>query len=331
MKKSGILFLSILIVLLTACNKQGESKTDDGREEVSGSEYVYPLTGESSKEPVDQRVIAVMVNNHTNARPQSGLSQADVVYEVLAEGQITRFLALFQSSLPETIGPVRSARPYYMDIAKGFDALYTYHGAAGFINQQVRESGIDYVDGAKYDNDGMLFKRTTDRKAPHNSYLLVNGIDPLIQSKGYQMEKNIEPLPFSEETDIKGKAAEKVTITYGKNEIVQYEFDSDRKQYLRFSDGEPSIDQETNQQISLDNVLIVHASHDVIDEEGRRDIDLSSGGEGYLLQNGRQFDVEWKNTKGRILPYRDGKPVSFSKGQTWVNIIPDDPGIVTTE
>ncbi|WP_082235205.1 DUF3048 domain-containing protein [Halobacillus massiliensis] len=330
MKKSGILFLFVLIVFLAACNK-GEGKTDDGREEIDGSSYVYPLTGESSEEPVDDRVIAVMVNNHVKARPQSGLSKADVVYEALAEGPITRFLALYQSRLPETIGPVRSARPYYMEIAKGFDGIYTYHGAAAFINQQVSNSGIDYADGAKYDNDRMLFKRTEDRQAPHNSYLLTNGIDMLIQSKGYQMKKDIDPLPFSEGAEEEGETANKVTITYAQEEIVHYEYEQKSEKYLRFSNGEPSVDQETEDQISLDNVFIIHAPHEIIDEEGRRNIDLSTGGKGYLLQKGRQFDVEWKNIKGRLLPYKNGHLVSFVKGQTWVNIIPEDPGTVTTE
>ncbi|MCP3028370.1 DUF3048 domain-containing protein [Halobacillus sp. A5] len=333
--------LVLLFSVLAACSNN-ESKSNEAAEEPSQEEKeepsqgekeepprVYPLTGEETDEDIDQRVVSVMVNNHSQARPQSGLSQADVVYEFLAEGQITRFLALYQSDLPENVGPVRSARPYFYETAEGYDALYTYHGAADFINDDIEESGIDYADGAHYDNDRELFKRTSDRQAPHNSYLITNGLEQLLQSKGYKMEKEIEPLPFSDEADVEGTPAGQVTVTYDENETVTYTYDEDKEQYLRESDGEPTIDAETNEQVALENVLIVQTSHEVIDDAGRREIDLNSGGKGYLLQKGEQLDVEWKNTDGRILPYQNDEPVPFKPGQTWVNVVPDEPGMVS--
>ncbi|MBP2005747.1 DUF3048 domain-containing protein [Halobacillus andaensis] len=331
MRKYVWIGLVLLFSVLAACsNEDSKSKvTDDDQTEEQSDQSVYPLTGEQTDERVDERVIAVMVNNHTAARPQSGLSKADIVYEFLAEGQITRLLALYQSNLPENVGPVRSARSYYYEVAAGFDALYTYHGAANFINEDIEESGIDYADGAKYDNDRELFKRTTDRQVPHNSYLITSGLEQLLQSKGYATEMEIDPLPFSNENHHEGGQANEVTITYGTNETVTYTYEEEKEQYLRASDGEASVDQETNEQVALDNVLIIQTSHEVIDDEGRRDIDLTSGGKGYLLQNGEQIDVEWKNKDGRILPYQDGELVPFKPGQTWVNVVPEDPGIVS--
>src|SRR5690625_7813177 len=88
-----------------------------------------------------------MINNHPAARPQSGLSQADIVFEMLAEGNMTRFLAFFQSEQPEVVGPVRSAREYYFDLAEGYDALYVYHGAAKFINAMINDRYIVYLKG----------------------------------------------------------------------------------------------------------------------------------------------------------------------------------------
>ncbi|MFG6150020.1 DUF3048 domain-containing protein [Halobacillus sp. B23F22_1] len=331
MRKHVWLGLILLFSILAACSSDNSKSkvTDDDQSEELADQGVYPLTGEQTDERVDKRVIAVMVNNHTAARPQSGISKADIVYEFLAEGQITRLLALYQSDLPENIGPVRSARSYFYEIAAGFDALYTYHGAANFINKDIEESGIDYADGAKYDNDRELFKRTTDRQPPHNSYLLTSGLEQLLQSKGYATEMAIDPLPFSNENRDEGSQVSEVTITYGPNETVTYTYDLEKEQYLRASDGEASVDKETNEQVALENVLIIHTSHEVVDDDGRRDIDLTSGGKGYLLQNGEQIDVEWKNKDGRILPYQDGELVPFKQGQTWVNVVPEEPGMVS--
>ncbi|MFC7063243.1 DUF3048 domain-containing protein [Halobacillus seohaensis] len=342
-KLLGIMLLTIFFIL-AACNNSPESNeseaSNDGnnddnkpKEDQTEKSYesVFPLTGEPTNKQVDQRVLSVQVNNHTQARPQSGLSQADVVYEVLAEGQITRFLALFHSEIPDTIGPVRSARPYFFEIADGFDALYTYHGAAQFINDQVKSSGIDFADGAIYDNDGVLFERTTDRVAPHNSYLLTSGIDQLIERKGYETEKAIDTLPFSEESDLEGESTDHVTVTYSENEKVTYDYDSESEQYLRSSDGEPTIDRENDERIALKNVLIIKTKHAVVDDAGRREINLTSGGEGYLLQKGQLIDVQWKNKDGRILPYKNDKAVNFVPGQTWMNIIPNNQGNVSTE
>ncbi|KHE67054.1 DUF3048 domain-containing protein, partial [Halobacillus sp. BBL2006] len=120
MRKLAFLSVAVFsILLLSACagtneepEKDQETASNQEPKETEGSQEkeqmgaVYPLTGEAADEAVDHRVIAAMVNNHTKARPQSGLSQADIVYEVLAEGQITRFLALFHSQIPDTIGPI---------------------------------------------------------------------------------------------------------------------------------------------------------------------------------------------------------------------------------
>src|SRR5690625_2486555 len=146
---------------------------------------IYPLTGVGTDEGVDNRIVSVMVNNHPKARPQSGLSQADMVFEILAEGDITRFLALFQSEQPDVVGPVRSAREYYFTLADGYDALYVYHGAADFVNDMIINRGIPSLNGAQYDNNGHLFKREDFRKAPHNSYLLFDGVYDVAEQKGY--------------------------------------------------------------------------------------------------------------------------------------------------
>ena len=96
-----------------------------------------------------------MVNNHPLARPQSGLNKADIVYEIFAEGNVTRFLAIFQSEQPEKIGPVRSARDYYIELAKGYDSLYIAHGNSPEAKKMLDNGYIDNLNGLYY--DGTLF------------------------------------------------------------------------------------------------------------------------------------------------------------------------------
>ncbi|GEN53731.1 DUF3048 domain-containing protein [Halobacillus faecis] len=344
-------FFSLLVVLfLAACNKEAgaaqpeetneketavveqieteENVTVDEKEENEQAyTETFPLTGEPTSEEADHRALSVMVNNHPKARPQSGLSQADLVYEVLAEGQITRFLALFHSDIPDTIGPVRSARPYYFEIADGFHALYTYHGASMAINQKVARSGVDFLDGAMYDNNGWLFERSSDRAAPHNSYLLTEGVEQAVASKGYEAEGAPEALPFSGEGLYDGTPVEDVQVTYGSRTNVSFTYDEEKEQFLRSSDGEPTIDRLNGERIAADNVMIIETDHRIIDGAGRRAIDLTSGGNGFLLQKGKMKEVEWKNVNGRLLPYKDGSPLAFIPGKTWVNIIPGNAAV----
>ncbi|WP_079525831.1 DUF3048 domain-containing protein [Halobacillus hunanensis] len=335
---------AVFMLILTACanpaedesKQENQDKKENSVEETEQSkgtsyENIYPLTGEPTNDSVDHRVLSVMVNNHTDARPQTGLSQADIVYEVLAEGPITRFLALFHSQTPDVIGPVRSARPYYFKLAAGYDALYVYHGAASFINGMVHASGVDFANGALYDNDGKLFKRSTDREAPHNSYFLTSGVADLLANKGYETTKEVKPLPFADKPSSKGNNAKQVSVVYDERETVTYTYDAASEQYKRSSDGEPTVEKETGDRITVDNIFIVKTEHQVVDDAGRREIDLTSGGEGYLVQKGQIIEVKWENRNGRILPYKDGELVSFVPGQTWVNIVPDQSGIVTAE
>ena len=291
-------------------------------------EQVYPLTGLPAKGPINQRVVGVMVNNYYLARPQSGLHKADIVYEVLAEGRITRFLALFQSKQPEIIGPVRSARPYFIQLDQGYGGLYVSHGWSPQAKSILQGGGIDYIQGLYH--DGTWFKRVTFRKAPHNSYIPYANIVKGAKASGYAMTQDIKPLPFLSQQDmtaLKGDPIGKVTITYGVNNVVSYEYHSDTKLFFRHINGAQAKDRETGTPLTAANVFIVSASHRFIDNYGRREIDLKSGGPAYLLQHGFVQKVEWKSVDGRLLPYKNGKELGFVPGQTWINIVEASPGL----
>lgn len=333
--------LSILVVislfLLGACTskeKVTQNPSKDDNEEVVKEEpkepefkYVYPYTGLPTNEEINNRPIAVMINNLKPARPQTGIDKADIVYEALVEGRITRFLAVFQSQMPEKVGPVRSARPYYIELSQGLDALYIAHGYSPQALDILNSGVIDHLNGMRY--DGILFKRDNTRVAPHNSYISYENILKGAEENNFEMKKDVSPFPFltKEEVEtITGEPANEVSVRYGKNSLVTFKYDETNQSYLRFSDGEQTVDRETETPIEVKNVFIVEANHSFIDEK-RRAIDLESGGNALLIQNGVVQKVKWKNDEGKIVPYLDGKKVAFVPGQTWVNIIPTGEGI----
>ena len=198
------------------------------------------------------------------------------------------------------MGPVRSAREYYFRLADGYDAIYVYHGAAKFVDEMIRQSGIDFLNGAHYDNDKVLFLRESFRVAPHNSYLLIQEAYNRAESKGYETSANHSPLTFLEEDEtVFGEVATYAKISYYANEpIVEYKYDETTETYLRYNDGTQTVDLETETPIQLNNVFIIETAHKVIDNEGRRAVDLESGGFGYLLQQGKVQYVEWENRDG---------------------------------
>ncbi|USK28925.1 DUF3048 domain-containing protein [Bacillus sp. CMF21] len=331
MKNIQRLFMALLLLAMcTACNKEEESsppKTDDVKEEETSAPSVerniYPLTGLRSDEKEGQRAFAVMINNHPAARPQSGLQQADIVYEVLSEGNITRFLAIYQSNQPAAIGPVRSAREYYVDLSTGYDAVFISHGWSPQAKETLENGKLDYLNGLFY--DGTLFWRADFRKAPHNSYISAENIKEGAELNRIDLQKQPKPLPFADTKETpKGDSGLEAIVRYDQSDVwnSEYKYDKQTEKYLRYSNNEQTKDLETGEAIAVNNLFIAEMKHQTIDDYGRRAIDLTSGGKGILLQKGVSRQVEWRNIDGRILPYLNGEPIGFVPGKTWINIVP---------
>lgn len=335
MKKWAIVAAAFLM-LLTGCSekKSVEKPKENGKvvDHVTGQEeehqepaYSYPLTGKKSEEKTDGRAVAVMINNHPKARPQSGLNKADLIYEILAEGDVTRFLAVFQSEMPVNIGPVRSARDYYIELAKGLKALYIAHGYSPEAKKMLESNYIDNINGIAY--DGTLFKRSTSRKAPHNSYITYENVLKGVELKNYSMDETPPRFHFlteEQQAALTGSEAKIIKVIYSKRGTSNstYEFDPSLGKYKRFSGGELTIDLDSKEPVLLDNIFIIEAEHKVIDSEGRREIDLATGGKAYLFQMGKVNEITWENKEGRIIPVKDGNEVPFVPGKTWVNVVP---------
>lgn len=344
MLKRWIAISAAALFLVSGCSKEkaeepAKQETEKAEEATKGvsSEnelpFQYPLTGIGSETEVDGRAVSVMINNHPKARPQSGINQADIVYEMLAEGDVTRFLAIFQSERPEMIGPVRSSRDYYIELAKGFDSLYIAHGYSPEAKELLDQGYVDNLNGMHY--DGTLFKRESFRQAPHNSYISFDNVLKGAKEKNYAMDdepKSLEFLSKKEVKAIQGEKADSAMVSYRDNELfnVIYEYDEGLGKYKRYSNGELTADYKSGEPALLDNIFIAEADHQVADSAGRRDINLTSGGKGYLLQKGKVTEVQWENIDGRILPVLNGQQAGLVPGKTWINIVPSNPGLEQT-
>lgn len=334
------------MLLMSGCLKK-EAKTDRpidnssseivGQDETAAQEpadsdqytNLFPLTGIATNDDTEHRAIAVMINNHPKARPQSGLSKADIVYEMYAEAEVTRFLAVYQSEMPQEVGPVRSARDYFIKLAKGLDCVYVCHGNSPDAKEMLDQGYIDHLNGLQY--DGTLFKRSSERKAPHNSYITFENIELGSQQNSYDLTEKPKPFTFLEKSEmehLQGEPASSVQISYGSSLFdVEFSYDEQSETYSRYSNNQQTIEYKDETPIKIDNIFIIEAPHKVIDRVGRRDIDLKVGGKAYLLQKGKWNEIQWENSEGRIIPMENGKEVGLVPGKTWVNVLPDKPGI----
>lgn len=340
MVKKRVLFVMCSALLLAACNKDRpeevkpvSAEPEEVEEAVEELPYTTPFTGEKIAEESQLRPILVTINNHPEARPQSGIAYADVVYEMLAEGDVTRFLALYQSEIPANIGPIRSARSYFVDIAKGLDAFYIAHGYSPEAKSMLTSGVTDNINGMNY--DGTLFQRSSERRAPHNSYMPGENVTAAAEKVGASLlyQKKVLYSFYEEQDNVKiGTKANEVAISYSNNAFNStYTYNAEKSFYTRASAGEQTVDDLTGEPVQLSNVLFFEMSHRIVDNEGRRDIDITSGGTAYVAQQGMLREVKWENRDGLLVAIEnDGSDVLLVPGQTWIHFVPTSPGIATS-
>lgn len=339
LKRAKMLLLPMaLCSLLAACSQEVVTKPVDPTPQPTvtptdpnavAKPYSAPFTGIGVDHKLENRPIMVMVNNHPKARPQSGLDKADIVYEILAEGEVTRFVAIYQSQKPEVIGPVRSIRPYYIQVGAGFDAVMVHAGGSQDALETLAHSDYSAINEI---SNGAYFWREKFRKAPHNLYTDLEHIEKAMRDKGMREKSELPYFPFlpADTEIVEGEPATQINVTFHSAYKASYQYDAKTKQYLRLTEGKPHVDLTTNQQLSVTNLLVVSAKHRVLDNEGRRSVDVIGPGDGYLFQQGKARKIKWKRSGGVIRAYTD---ISFTEelpllpGNTWINMVPDSPGL----
>jgi hypothetical protein len=288
--------------------------------------YRYPLTGMPTERELTDRPMVVMVENSPAARPQSGLHKADIVYEILAEGDITRFVAVYHSQTAEKIGPVRSIRPYFVELGAGLDAVIVHAGWSQDAMNIITAKKLNHLDQVY--GDHKYYWREKSRKAPHNLYTSTELIREGARDKKFRQNWNNPALTFADSKEVvvfEGQAGVSVTIPYIHGYSVGYEYDAAAGLYRRTMAGKPHTDAESGERLSAANVLICEADHRILDKAGRRAVDVFGPGEGLLLQGGKAREVIWENKNGAIRAYAkdgNGAELPLLPGPTWVHVVP---------
>jgi hypothetical protein len=270
-------------------------------------------------------VTGVMVENSTYARPQSGLSQAGVVFEALAEGGVTRFLALYQDTAPANVGPIRSVRPYYLQWALGFDASIAHVGGSPDALNDIATWNVKDLN--QFYN-GSYYHRISSREAPHNVYTAISDLNTLEAKKGYN-SVNFTGFPRKTAAPSTKPAAETINLNLSSADYNDtYGYDKTTNTYNRSEDGTPMIDANTNKQVSPTVVIamVVPWSQGALDSSGAYYSVYQTIGSGQadIFEDGNVVVGHWSKTSNTSqIQFTDAnnQPVKLDAGQTWITAI----------
>ena len=312
----SLVMMILLSALLCGCslnNSKNPIDNIENRQMAEGLEMTDPLTGQKAQKIVP--LVAVMVDNLCAARPQTGLGEAGVVYEMEAEAKITRFMALFAGDPPAVVGPVRSARSYYLQICKEWGALYAHVGGSRDATANIKSWGIKDLDEFR---NGGEYSRDSSRRAPHNVYL---NIDKATKGK----EPGLQPHWQFGDPPQGDPDFSKITFSYGSGNRVSYEFSAGEKKYLRYVNGSPHSDRESGKQIAVTNVVIQYASHQYRgDGTACIDVQVVSSGNAEFFLAGQYQEGTWrKDSMGSPTRFfnTEGKEIVFPRGNTWIQVL----------
>ena len=300
--------------------------------------YINPLTGEGIDQDIGaQRPIAVMLNNLRKALPQLGVSKADVIYEIAAEGGITRMLAVFQDlEGVGDLGSVRSARDYYVSLAVGHDAIYVHAGGSpqaygAFSSWGV--SNIDFVNGP-YGN--MCWRDPERRKTAGLEHSLLTSSEKVLEQMPSRFAREHDDgyevgWTFSETAPAGGQAAEKLTVPFSSYKTGHFTYDAQLGQYLIEQhingDDVPYVDGNVDQAVAVSNVLVLYTDVSTVkgDDKGRLEVRTTGTGEGLLLRDGRVYQITWQRDSRNVcfsfLDKATGNPIPLAVGHSYINIV----------
>lgn len=302
-----------------------------------------PLNGElftikEMEEMEKRRPVAVMINNHVQARPQSGLNSADIVYEALTESGITRYMAIFWSRAPEKVGSIRSARNYFLQWLSPYDALYIHDGCAQSDNPEANACGNLYTYGIK-DIGTAVSWRWNDgiRYAPHNEYTSITNAWEYGSNLDWDEFPDIESWSFKRDATAEDRGEKGIMqitfhtrLTNGGDYDVRWTYDPDTNTYLRRVGGEIDIDQETNTQVWAKNIVIQEVdTSPAYDDTAHIIIKTIDKGNATFLIDGQIIEGTWekKSRTDRTTYYdKDGKEIQFNRGRIWIEAVSTEDG-----
>ncbi|WP_125154588.1 DUF3048 domain-containing protein [Clostridium rectalis] len=321
MKRKFMLCILICFTLTCSCNKSSNNTTKSDVKSPNAVEFLSPYTGENvSKKSYCNYPFFVIVENSKASRPQSGLIDADIVFETMAEGGIPRFMALYHKNLSKQIGPVRSARPYFLDIASQFKLPFAHCGYSEEAKNLIEKNSLPTLNEFLY---GSYYWRDKSRKNEHSLYTSSENLSKLIEEK-----KLISPVQSSLKFDKNYwtsstlNTAKKVHIKVNKYYNTSYTFKDNI--YYKSMDSVECKDLDTQKKITTHNIVIQLTNIKLQKDKVHIDIQLTGEGDCYILSNGKFIKGKWirKNSSSPTLVYdKDNKEIPLNLGNTWWHIL----------
>ena len=295
---------------------------------LSGS--INPLTGEAGYDEtlLKNRPVFVSVENHKDARPQWGITSADIVWEMEAEGGITRMLLMYAdaSRLPDKVGPTRSARHYFVELVEGFDAIFVHFGGSPQAYNVMSNHGTDHIDGM---SDGNTFSRDTARNvsSEHRAYTTKEKVVAAIERKEFRTtleEEYLNPFKFNSTTKkLPDGNCNEMVVDFSNYATYTYTYNAEDNLYYSSLNGSAFKDSDGNQQ-NFTNLIICYVDKSSLgDSKGRISLDLSEGN-GVYVSNGTYQNITWK--KGDYsdmmkLYDADGNELSLNTGRSYIGLV----------
>ena len=332
-KTLKLIALALVAALVLAACGGDDSAPDTGSDSVAESPEpppVCPLTGEEPEEELPRPAIAVKIENSRESRPQAGLLEADVVFEEIVEGGVTRFAAIYHCGSSKKVGPVRSARFDDPGIVGPFTRVLAYSGANGIVEKELKKQDMQTYTEQK-DPAGAFFREPEGSSDVHSLRMDVEKL-----RREIELDDATDPptdiFTFGE-APTTAEPAKKVTLNFSSSNIVLYKWA--RGAWRRFQDGVP-FKVTPGGQVAVPNVLVqevrVNPSCCIVDVTGNRSPDIKLEGKGRLLlfRDGVVIEGEWTIGEDGVPVYStaDGDPMPFKEGPIWIELVPSKKGQV---
>lgn len=288
----------------------------------------WPLTGLAAPDAaaVKQRIISVKIENSPAARPQTNLQRADVVYESVAEGGVTRFNAMFHSQIPKDAGPVRSARLSDTSIVPQYGALFVFSGASTSVNSAIRKTSIENLSedaGVSYP-----YYRSSQRAAPHNLFVVFSKVREEAARRGMPTTRENKRLVFDKRASAEvTPTVTGIDIPFSQANRVRWTYDAKSNTYLRENNGKVHTDRATGKQLSATNVVVLWAKHEAASRDKFGSVTyrivLTGPGRCSVFRDGQRYDGTWEAGSDAPPTFKaeDGAQIKLTPGNTWIQVV----------
>jgi hypothetical protein len=283
--------------------------------------FYAPYTGEEVDEKTSKNIAFMcIVENSKNARPQSGIIDADIVFETSAEGGIPRMLALFQKNSPAKIGPVRSMRPYFLELAREYNLPFGHCGYSEEARNLIHENKLMTLNEFVFTG---FYWRERDRKAPHNLYTSASKLRKIVENLDYVKCPSVH-LEFERNywnSDNLDEAKE-IQLKVNRNYTADYSFKNGK--YYKSMNSKEAVNKEDTIQLSVSNIVIQFTTIKLQEDNLHLDIALRGEGDGYVISNGKITKMKWSKDSiesKTILRDGNGLEIPLNVGNTWWHIV----------